>query len=309
MPISGDLQKVFDIVTQEKSNQSTPTEPTIAQLRLSTKTSLNYAGKPADIPYQNNFVTTRDGHQLKIRIYNPDIAEGPTLIFYPGCGYITDAFELNAISCSRIANYAKIKVILASLRLVPESPLLTAINDGYDAAKFLATNSKQFKIDKNQIILGGVSSGAHCAFSVSNMAKNDNDLPIAHQILLNGLFDLSQSNHDYDAFEKVDILSNRKLTSFIIKQFNLKPEQLSSPIFSPIFADATSLPATTIIVAEYDGIRNDSEALYKILTKAHNQVKKIILTGQTHDGINIRGLVSDVCDPAKAIADAIIGNS
>lgn len=307
MSISPDLLKVFDHINRERSAQTKPAVLTIDQLRLDTKIALNYAGKPADVLYRDDFVTARDGHQLKIRIFNPDISEGPTLIFYPGCGYITDAFELNSISCSRIAGYAKTKVILATLRLVPESSLMTAIHDGYDIAKFLASHSQQFKIDKKQIMLGGVSSGSHCAFSVSNMAKNDKDLQIVRQILLNGLFDLSQSNRDYDDFEAVDILSTRKLTSFIIGQFQLKPEQLVDPAFSPVFADVTGLPATTIIVAEHDGIRNDSEALYKRLIKAGNRVKKIILTGQTHDGINIRGLVLDVCDPAKAIADAIIG--
>lgn len=305
MPISAQLQAVFAGIKQE---ESVHTPLTIQALRSAAVSSLEYAGEPAAILTQDVFVTARDGHQLKIRIFNPTIGISPVLFFYPGCGYVTDSFALNSIACSRIANFAGIKVILMSHRLAPEFPLPIPMYDGYDVAKFLTEQAEQFQIDKKQIFIGGVSSGAHCALVIANLAAQEQSIPIAQQVLLNGLYDMTQSQHGYDEFEKVDILTPRSAANFIIQQYQLKPEQMLEPLFSPLFSTLAHLPPTTILVAEYDGVRNDSEALYKKLLRAGNPVEKIILPGQTHDGIFIRGLVSDVVDPAKVIAEVIKKN-
>jgi hypothetical protein len=40
----------------------------------------------------------------------------PVLIFYPGCGFVFDLFEVNSIICSRVAFFSGIKIILVQFR-------------------------------------------------------------------------------------------------------------------------------------------------------------------------------------------------
>lgn len=312
MPVNPSEIKLFEFL--EKRAEANPSKPleqqTIAEFRAGNEVFLEFTGKPTNISYEEQFVSARDGHKIPIGIYNNDIKTNtPVLIMYPGCGYILDLFEINAIACSRIAKYSGIKVILVNFRLAPEHPLPIAIYDGYDATKYIATHAEQYRIDPDKIFIGGISSGAHCAAVISNLARADNELNIHHQILINGAFDLTLSNHEYDAYEKEDKMCNREATAFIYKHWGIKPEQFKNPLFSPYYEkDLSNLPPTSFIIAEYDGLRNDSEAYYKKVKATGNQVEKIILPGQTHNTMVMRDAMSDGEDPAKVIANVVARN-
>ena len=69
--------------------------------------------------------------------------------------------------------------------------------------------------------------------------------------------------------------------------------------------DLSGLPPTTIMVAEYDGGRSQSEGYAQKLIQAGNHVTKIILPGQTHGTMLYRKALSDGEDPASVAAKQI----
>ncbi len=309
MPVNPAEVKLFKLL--EAKAAAVPQKPleqqSIAEFRAGADMFFEFAGKPADVKFENHSVPARDGYAIPMRIYNADLGRSPVLMMYPGCGYVFDLFETNAIACSRIAKEAGIKVILVNFRLAPEYPLPTAIYDGYDATQYIVTQAAQFQIEANKLFIGGISSGAHCAAVITNLARQDKQLTIQRQILINGYFDLTQSNHDYDEYEKEDkIFVRTAIMDFIFKQWGIKAENFKSPLFSPYYEpDLTHLPPTTIIVGEYDGLRNDSESYYQKLKAAGNAVTKIVLPGQTHNTMVMRSVLSDGEDPAHVIANSI----
>jgi acetyl esterase len=266
-----------------------------------------FVGKAADVKYVDRVVPARDGYPIPIRIYNNDLKEkSPILIFYPGCGYVLPLFEANAIAASRIADHAKIKVIVVDYRLAPEFPFPTSMYDGYDATLYIATHAEEFGIDSAKIFVSGVSSGAHCAATVSYLAWNNQQFKIHHQILLNGMFDLNQTHHEFDDYEKEDLICNRDAATYIFKQYGIESKDYSNPLFSPYsVAEFSGFPSTTILVGEYDGMRNDSEAYYLKLKNADISVNKMVLPGQTHNTMIMRKVMSDGVDPAETIAEVI----
>ncbi len=308
MTVNVTEQKFFaELEIAAKANPPKPlSEQTLAEFREGANGFLDYAGASANISVFNTTIAARDGYQIPIRIYNNDLpAKSAVLIMFPGCGYIVDLFESNAIAASRIAKFAGIKVIMVNFRLAPENPLPTSIYDGFDVTKYVAIHANDFNIDPDKIFVGGLSSGGHCAAAVTNLARKDPELKIFHQILLNSCFDLTRSNHEYDSYEKEDKMLNQETVAYIFKTYGLQPEDYTKPIFSPFYDDLSDLPSTTIMVGEYDGIRNDSEAYYKKLKAAGNQVEKIILQGQTHNTIILRGVISDGEDPAAVVSKVI----
>ena len=185
---SAELKFFTELEEYAKKNPSKPIEEqTLAEFRQGAGIFLEFAGEPADVSYNDAFISARDGHQIPIRIYNSDIGDNsPVLIMYPGCGYILDLFETNAIACSRIAAHSGIKVAIVNFRLAPEYPLPTAIYDGYDATKYIATHAKEFQIDPAKLFIGGISSGGHCAAVISHLARTDKEFNIFHRVLING---------------------------------------------------------------------------------------------------------------------------
>ena len=259
---------------------------TLEAIRGWSKSLLRFAGDCFDILYEDTYLPVRDGSTILARIYNPHLdSDRPCLLFYPGCGYIADNFEINAIAVSRIAAYANAKVFMVDLRLCPEFPM-------------------PIPLYPNNVSVAGLSSGAHAAAYVANASRLDHEVTIKQQILLNGCFDLTNSHRDYDEWEACDGLFKRgPVVDYIFEQWGV---DFDDPMVSPVFDHSlTDLPKTTFLVAEHDGLRNDSEAYYKHLFNLKNNVHRIILPGQTHNTILLKGFITDGEDPAKVIADLV----
>lgn len=308
MPLNPVEKEFFaQLVAEQAAKPSSSTAPLTIEEFRNGSIFLTHPGKPADVEFIDTTITVRDGYEVPIRIYNSDLKDtSPVLIFYPGCGYVLPLFEVNAIACSRIAAQLKIKVIVVDFRLTPEFPLPISMYDAYDVTCYLASHAQEFGVDPNKIFIGGISSGAHCAATVAFLARDNKNLKIHHQILLNGFFDLTQTNHGYDDYEKEDYLCVRNGLDFLLGQYGIESKDYIKPLYSPYYVtDFSRYPATTIIVGEYDGIRNDSEGYYKKLKSAGVEVNKIILPGQTHNTFIMREIMIDGTDPAEAIANVI----
>ncbi|HSX26234.1 MAG TPA: alpha/beta hydrolase [Chlamydiales bacterium] len=302
-------EKIFgDFLEFKRKDKAPLAERMIEDLRAGTKNFGQHADSAASVSFTDGEVPARDGSPLSIRIYNDQLPKGsPVLIFYPGCAFVFDLFEVNGAICSRIAQAAGVKVILVQFRLAPENPMPTSLYDSYDAAAYIATHSENFGIDPHKIFLGGWCSGAHSATVVSSLACKHQDFNVYHQILLGGAYDLTSSIHTFDAYEAQDKTVSRKFIEHIANRYyGIPSDDLQNPIFSPYHeTDFNGFPSTTILCGEYDALRNDSEGYYQKLADANVPVEKIILAGQTHDTIAMRKVLAEGPDPAETIAKVI----
>ena len=300
-------EKIFGDFLESKREDNPPFNTrTLEELRFGTKNFGQYAGEAASISFIDNKIPARDGFPLSIRCFNDHFPkETPVLIFYPGCAFVFDLFEVNSVICSRIAQAAGIKVILVQFRLAPENPMPTSLYDSYDAALYISRNAQLFGIDRERIFLGGWCSGAHCATTVANLARKSKDFDIYHQILLSGSFDLTQSTHHFDDYESQDKTLNRKLLSHLARHYYSIPDP-QDPLFSAYYeTDFKGFPSTTILCGEYDALRNDSEGYFQKLTAANIPAEKIVLKGQTHNTIAMRRIFAEGPDPASIIGNLI----
>lgn len=300
-------EKIFgDFLESKRKSSVSLDDRTLDELRSSTKNFGQHIGEPAPISFMDTKIPARDGFLLSARLFNDTLPKGtPVLIFYPGCAFVFDLFDVNSNICSRIAQLADIKVVLVQFRLAPENPMPTSLYDSYDAALYIATHSGCFGIDPNKIFLGGWCSGAHCATAVTNLARKNKDFNIYHQILLSGSFDLTQSTHEFDNYESQDKTLSRKLLSHLAAHYYSITDP-RDPLFSPYYeTDFKGFPSTTLVCGEYDALRNDSESYFQKLSAASIPVEKIILKGQTHNTIAMRGILAEGPDPTEIIANVI----
>lgn len=288
------------------SNESPWPKRTISEWRQAAKSFGKDVGQAANISYSDRTIIARDGHPISCRLFNDQLpSDSPVLVFYPGCTFLFDFFEVNSVVASRIAEKSGIKVVLVQFRLAPDFPLSTCLSDSYDAAHFIASHPESFGIDPSRLLIGGWCSGANAATFVATTAQNTGEFSIYHQILLGGSFDLSHSFHEFDEYEAQDTTISRSLVIYLAHCF-YSMDSDKNPLFSPLWSDDVSnFPSTTILCGEYDALRNDSEAYFDKLKAANVPVEKIILEGQTHNSVVMPGLSSN--DPTEEIA-AIIRN-
>ena len=79
-----------------------------------------------------------------------------------------------------------------------------------------------------------------------------------------------------------------------------------TPVLTYYTENVSELPKTTLLIAEFDGMRSDSEAYFKKLQKGGCQVSKILLLGECHLTILLRGVITEGDDPAKIIAEMLL---
>lgn len=285
------------------SNELPVPKHTIAEWRQMTASFGKDVGKAADVSFTDRTILARDGHPIVCRTFNDQLpSNSPVFIFYPGCAFLFDFFEVNSIIASRIAEKAEIKVVLVQFRLAPEYPVLTSLCDSYDAARYIVLHHEWFGIDPCKFFIGGWCSGANAATFVSKIAHEAGEFGIHHQILLGGSFDLSHFFHEFDEYEAKDTTLNRKLVAHLAHSF-YSMDSDKNPLFSPYWdEDVKGFPPTTLLCGEYDALRNDSEAYFEKLKVANVLVDKVILEGQSHNEVVMRDPSSALPDPAEKIA-------
>ena len=308
MTLNACEKEFFDKVQQESADAKPITEITLEEFKASAADMLPLAGKAANVAFEDKLVPVRDGSKIQVRIFNYDLENNsPVLFLFPNGGYSLDFFEATAISASRIAKHAGIRTVAVNYRLAPEHPMPQSAYDGYDVVKYIAQHADEFKINPDRIFVAGLSSGGHCAALISNMQRNDDSFSVYHQITINAWLDLTRSNKEFSTEEAEDKLATPEALELLYRMINLPKERFTDPEISPYFEpDLSNQPKTTMLIAEHDGIRGDSEAYYQRLIAANNEVERIILPGQSHCTMILREALHEGRDPAEVVADVVI---
>lgn len=212
----------------------------------------------------------KDAHDLFLVIYRPHHLQNPpypTLLHIRGTGFNTSARYYAYITCSHIAAHSGCQVIDLDHHLAPEYPYPRPFNDVYAAYKSVILHANFMQIDINKIAISGYSSGGNLAALVSIQAKNDN-LPIAFQILISPILDLSRSLKKYLEFENKDSFPSSLMDWFITLYLQNNSNLFYAPQISPFWSNClTGLPPTYFLFGEYDRFRSDSEVFYDKLNQ------------------------------------------
>ncbi len=274
----------------------------IEQYRTNLKPFLEFAAEPSDIEEKIQFIPVNKDHQIKIRIYCPEInLTLPTMVYFHGGGFVAN-LHCDYGLCSQIAKQSGWQVIFVDYRLAPEAPYPAAIEDAYFACKYLYEHADEFHIDRNNFVITGYSSGGNLAAHTVIQARGSREFTIKQQILISAAFDLSNSLKSHEEYAQQDILLVPGLINYLYRHYipdNIDPR---SPKLSPYWeSDLSGLPKTTLIVAEYDRLRSDTECFHKRLLAADVSVSKTVLKNKIHAFIPAYKAFNDGENPIEFI--------
>jgi len=146
-------------------------------------------------------------------------------------------------------------------------------------------------IDHTRLVAGGDSAGANLAAAATLCARDDAKGPaIAHQLLLYPPLDAAMSSRSYDEFATGYFLTRNTMAFCWSTYLNDKADG-DSPLASPMNAASLSnLPSATILVCEYDPLRDEGEAYARRLSEAGVVTECHRLDGMVHACIHMLGL-------------------
>ena len=260
---------------------------TIEQLRNIPIEQIKFAGPPP-IPYPKEDVKrikiTADS--IPVLVFNPShVPNLPILISYHGGGFISPLLPGLEHSLWQDSKTYGAIVFAVDYRVAPENKFPAAVNDSYNAFKWIAEHGAEFGGDTSRIALTGNSAGANLVVVITQKAKKDG---ISNKIklqILNGLpVDCSSQNMETSISYQENATGywqTKAACYFAIEMY--APGQYNNPEVSPILTeDLTGLPPAVIINAEFDPLRDDGILYAAKLRKNGVKVWDKCFAGQIH---------------------------
>lgn len=255
------------------------------RVRLSAARPLKEA---AAVSCKDVLIPLRRDVRIPIRIYRPKniTPPYPTLFYVPGTAFVAKELAFTEVVCTHIAEKSSCQVIVINHRLAPENQFPKGLDDAYNLLRFIVKAPVSlFNIEKNKIAIVGYSSGGTFAASMAICGK-DEGLPIARQILISPMVDLSRSLKDFkNDFENKDTAISDAFVEWFLGLYLPEGVDLKNPWLSPFWHKPKrfqGLPPTDIFFAEYDRFRSDAQAYYDKLTRAGVDINGFMVKGEDH---------------------------
>jgi acetyl esterase len=161
--------------------------------------------------------------------------------------------------CRSLANLTPCVVLSVDYRLAPEAKFPAAAEDSYAALEWVAANATQLGIDPDRIAVGGDSAGGNLAAVVSLMARDRKGPKPVYQVLIYPVTDTRMNTPSMEENADGPLLTKAAMAWFIQHYLRGENDRLD-PLASPLLAtDLSSLPATFILTAECDPLRDEGE--------------------------------------------------
>lgn len=214
-------------------------------------------------------------HEKAMEVHRDEMP--PVMLFIHGGGWVTESVDNYERICARMANETGQLVVAVEYRLAPEFKFPTGLLDCYTVAKALYDGNIIPFLKPEQITLIGDSAGGNMTAALSLMARDKGEFLPSRQILI-----YPATNSDYSEASPYPsvrengtdyLLTAGKMRDYI-KLYASSEEDKKNPYFAPALEkDLSRQPATLILTAEYDPLRDEGEAYGKRLREAGNKVK------------------------------------
>ena len=261
---------------------------TIEQLRNIPIEQIKRSAAPLPVPYPKEDVKrikiTADS--IPVLVFNPSHAQNLSiLISYHGGGFISPLLpEIEHLFWLEAKTYSSI-VFAVDYRVAPEHKFPAAVNDSYNAFKWIANHGGEFGGDTSRIALTGNSAGANLVAVIAQKAKKEGISSKIKLQIMNGLpADCSPQNMETSVSYQENAkgyLQTKAACYFAIETY--APGQYKNPEVSPgLTEDLKGLPPAVIINAEFDPLRDDGIMYASKLRRSGVKVWDKCFAGQIH---------------------------
>jgi acetyl esterase len=239
---------------------------------------------PADVSEKT---ITVDGKPLKLTIVRPVGSKGvlPAFMYFHGGGWILGDFPTHERLVRDLVVESGAAAVFVNYSPSPEARYPVAINEAYEATKWIAENGAQVNLDGTRLAVAGNSVGGNMAAVVALMAKNKGGPALRTQILFWPVTNANFENTSYNEFGKDHFLT-ASMMKWFWDAYTIDPKQRQEIYASPLLAtqaELTGLPPALVITAEKDILRDEGESYARKLDAAGVSVVSTRYNGMIHD--------------------------
>lgn len=267
------------------------------------KGAVTTAGAFEPVAQVRDFVIPGEAGDLDARIYRAaDRGVLPAVVYFFGGGWSLGTLDTSDAVCRMIANRARCASIAVSYRLAPEHKFPAAVLDCYEGVSWVFAHADELGIDKERIAVAGDSSGGNLAAAVALLAKERGGPRLIHQLLV---YPNTDAAADTESMREItdELFFNIKSVKWYWGMYLNSAEDANNPLASPLrAADLSGLPPATIITAEFDPLRDESELYAKRLVDHGVPAEIIRYNGMIHGFFTMVGILDTARDAVAAAA-------
>jgi acetyl esterase len=301
MPFHPQVQAIRDRLEAEQvpNLYTLPIEEARAR---DVKGAITTAGPPEPVAEVRDFVVPGPAGDLTARLYRPSTAGAlPVLVYFFGGGWSLGTLDTSDAVCRMITNRAGCASVAVSYRLAPENKFPAAVDDCYAGAAWVEAHAAELGVDAARLAVGGDSSGGNLAAAVTLRAREFGAPAFVHQLLV---YPNTDATADTPSMREVtdEHFFNKNAIAWYWGMYLASPDDGLSPFASPLkAADLSGLPPATVITAELDPLRDESELYARALSQAGVPAEIIRYDGMMHGFFTMVGIL-DVAREAVATA-------
>ena len=224
---------------------------------------------------------------IPLRLYDAreTRAPGPVIMFFHGGGFVIGDLDTHHALCTEIAAEMDLPVVAVHYRLAPEHTFPAAPDDCEAAARWVAGTPAELGCTATGLITIGDSAGGNLAIVV---AQALGDAPAAVPVVLQvPIYPLSDEKTDHQSM--LDFAEGHLLTKVSMDWFHAAYAAEAGNVRAyPIHGDHAKAPATVLVTASLDPIRDSGRLYGEALIRAGSDVMFMEMKGTIHGFTTLR---------------------
>lgn len=261
--------------------------------KLSAARNDNYP-PPEVLEVENASTGPGYGH-VPVRIYRTtDSSSAPVIVFYHGGGHVFGSLETHDTAARFLALRAGCTLVSVDYRMGPEHPFPAAVDNAFDAARWVADHAEKLRIDPDRICLCGDSAGGNLATVAALLARDTGAPKPCAQVLIYPVTDYLGGTASYDKYGEGYGVLEARTADWFRERYLPDPAHHSDWRAAPRRAESLSgLPPTLVLTAECDILVDEGTDYARSLEAAGVAVNLIEFKGMIHGFFGYLGMVDD----------------
>lgn len=265
-------------------------------------------GEPLAMARVEELAIPVEGGTIPARLYIPEGAgeRPPLTVFFHGGGWVLGTLDTHDAMCRTLARDAGCAVLSVAYRLAPEHRYPTAAEDCYAATRWAGDNAGRLGLHGARLAVAGDSAGGNLAAAVALMARDRGAPALAHQLLIYPVTEHGFTTRSYTenggpgGFLTLDAM--RRFWSEYLGGRDAGDAPLATVLRRD---DLDGLPPATVVVAEYDPLRDEGAAYAAKLAAAGVPVGLIDAEAMIHGFFGMTDFVPDAARFSAAAAERL----
>ncbi|MBS0446930.1 MAG: alpha/beta hydrolase [Proteobacteria bacterium] len=249
---------------------------------------------------ENLELPVADGALLRARLFAPSSERLPVLLYFHGGGFTIGSLETHDSLLRQFALRSGAAVLAVAYRLAPEYRFPVAVDDSWDALRWLAEHAIALGLDGARLAVGGDSAGGTLA-AVAAVHARDIGLALRLQVLITPGTTAHADTPSHRRHARGYLLDAETIEWFFAHYIDR--ERRSDWRFAPLEADdLDGVAPACVVLAECDPLVDEGIAYADRLRAAGVGVELELCRGLTHDFIKMGRML-----PEARAAQALIG--